>query len=713
MDNSETVTMDYNLVESGSWMIDTSKRYATTIYNYLIADGIPEEGSNKIIQNAAKVLGYCPDPGNDIDCHLTGIVIGKVQSGKTSNFIALTALAFDNGYNHVVVMGGKTNLLVRQNGDRIQEYFKANPEIVVLNSSDHNAYMNATTINQLIRDGKKIIIVTLKHPERIEEIRTKVFCDIELTDAPTLIIDDEGDEASLNTLISKGKKSSTYLAIEKLKNLLRRHAFVSVTATPQANLLISSMDILSPAFGVLVDPGQGYCGLDVFHTPDSKYVVKIPDNESSLLESVPNSFYEALATYFVGCAIFKTRGKNPADKFSMLVHPSQLKIDHSSVKVKTEEIVNQWRMIGQNKSDISFCDLRNRLQKAYDDYKKEGVLALDYFEIEDFAIYAINNCAIHIVNGDSVPKDADKFFDFNIYVGGTMLGRGLTIKGLAVTYIIRTPKGKSNVDTTAQRARWFGYKSSYLDLCRIYAVTKIIKEFRDIREHENDLWETVRDANLQGTHFKDIARIFVLSDNLKMTRSNVAKTKTFVYKPWNIQKSIYLDTDYARSNLAILDSFRSEHAEKLKKVIFGSEASSPYLILEDISYNEVRIDVLEKFLFPNRSALQKEMATKLYTLMHKKGIDPRIDVIWMRDGALSQHDVCDGDITNYMVGRRPDDSKKPTVYAGDRYQFIKTGTMQLQIHMIQDRLTSLVSPALALYIPDQYIEKLTNLVIRR
>ena len=53
-------------------------------------------------------------------------------------------------------------------------------------------------------------------------------------------------------------------------------------------------------------------------------------------------------------------------------------------------------------------------------------------------IQAMNVCGRHKVNGDSVPKGADEIYDYNIYVGGTMLGRGLTLKGLAITYIIRT-----------------------------------------------------------------------------------------------------------------------------------------------------------------------------------------------------------------------------------------------------------------------------------
>ena len=89
------------------------------------------------------------------------------------------------------------------------------------------------------------------------------------------------------------------------------------------------------------------------------------------------------------------------------------------------------------------------------------------------------------------------------------------------------------------------------------------------------------------------------------------------------------------------------------------------------------------------------------------------DVIWMRDGITSVHDVeSDGGVNNYFVGRRPDDYSKPAVYEGDRDQFITPDKFQLQIHMIEDKNTKQVSPMLALYIPKASIEKLTNLVIR-
>lgn len=709
---NQSIGMDYQNEDANVWMIDTSGRYATSIKNYLIADGIPEEGATTIINNAAKVLSFCPDPSSDKEKRLTGIVIGKVQSGKTSNFISLTALAFDNGYSHVVVFGGTKKILVKQNSDRINEYFEGMDDIAVLNTTDHRSILNEKTVSQFIRMGKKVIIVALKTPKQIDFIRNSVFSGSVLSKEVTLIIDDEGDEASLNSLVNKGKKSSTYLAIEKLKAALPRHSFVSVTATPQANLLISSMDILSPEFGVLVDPGKGYCGLDVFHSPSSKYVVEIPETEASLLDDgVPTSFYKALATFFIACGIFEIRGRKPGDKLSMLVHPSQLKVDHKSVFSKTEKVINYWRNLASNKSDIAYGTLKNQLLAAYNEYKSSTNGPFPAFDVvEDKALQAIEFCGLHTVNGDSVPNGADRLYDYNIYVGGAMLGRGLTLKGLAVTYIIRTAKGTSSVDTVQQRARWFGYKQRYLDLCRIFAVKKIIKEFKDIREHENDLWDTVREANLQGTRFKDIARIFVLSDDLRMTRTSVGKTEGYTFKPWNLQRVFQTEQEYAQSNTNVIANFRTIHATTLNTVKFGEGA--PFVIAPAIPLSIVKAELLDKFIFPNNSKLNSGIIGKLSILLGRKGMDPLVDVIWMRDGITSKHKVDDGDIPEYMVGRRPDDYSKPAVYEGDRNAFVEPNVMQLQIHMIEDTNSGEVSPTLAIYLPKEVIEQLTNLVIR-
>ena len=711
---SESFGADYSVnVHSDIWPVALDGEYTTAIYDYLVKDGIPNDGALKIIENAARTLSNCPDPNNTSNCKKTGIVIGKVQSGKTSNFIALTALSFDNGYDITVVLGGTKKILVTQNTGRICDYFEDKKNVLVLDTVDYIGELTSKKILHHIRHGKKIIIVVLKTPAQIKFIRENVFDDSSLTDKPILIIDDEGDEASLNTLIEKGDKSSTYKAIESLKSILNRHCFVSVTATPQANLLINTLDILSPDFGFLMDPGKGYCGLDVFHS-ENTYIKKIPDNESSLLdEGIPDSFRHALSMFFVACAIYKNRGMKPDEKMSMLIHPSQKKADHKAVYNKVYRLIDDWISFTSDKNDLRYAQVKRELVDAYNEYAETTVKQIPPFEnIEDDIIQAINYCGKHKINGDSVFKNADKFYDYNIYVGGTLLGRGVTLKGLTITYIIRTAKGAGTVDTVQQRARWFGYKGKYLDLCRVFAVSKILNEFNHIREHEEDLWNTVREANLQGQDFKSIARIFVLSDDMRMTRTNVAKTDKYIFTPWNKQRVFQNDSSYIQSNINILSTFKETHKESITVQTFGTGA--PYSIIRS-KYSIVFNKILYNFIFPTEGNFNKALLSKLKNLLDNKSIDPDIDVIWMRDqkGNTSKHNIRDDlSIPNYSVGRRPQDTSLPVIYKGDDYQFKDENAMQLQIHMIEDRKTGIISPTLSLYLPSLVISKLTNLVIR-
>ena len=257
----------------------------------------------------------------------------------------------------------------------------------------------------------------------------------------------------------------------------------------------------------------------------------------------------------------------------------------------------------------------------------EGLLPFD--SLEDEIIQVIGSCGIHKINGDSVQNNADEIYDYNIYVGGTMLGRGLTLKGLAITYIIRTAKGVSTVDTVQQRARWFGYKKKYLDLCKIFAVGKIIKEFREIRDHEEDLWETVRQTNSQGTKFKDMARIFTLSDDLKMTRGSVAKTEGYSFKLWNKQRLFQNDEDLIRSNKTILLNARTELASGITTKRFGEGA--PYTIVNDVSFDYVKTQIFDKFSFASGEKFNQGVISKLAVILRRKGLTPKVDIIWMRD----------------------------------------------------------------------------------
>ena len=308
-----------------------------------------------------------------------GIVIGKVQSGKTSNFIALTALAFDNKYNIAVILGGNKNNLLNQNANRIKKYFENvdDEKLVILTTNQNETLLQSDNIKRFIDEGRKVIIVGLKHQKHINKI-TKIFEKTSLSNEPTIIIDDEGDQATLNTKVYSNNMSTIYKSVIELKSKINRHCFISITATPQANILISTVDLLSPDFGILVYPGEEYCGLNEFHGEDQdRYIKIIPENEESLIESngVPLSFYHAFADFFVGGAVRNYRGDN--GKHAMLVHPSQKKIDHKIVIDKISAILNDWREKAEIRlkkiNDISYKSLEEFLKDSYDRYKEDGV----------------------------------------------------------------------------------------------------------------------------------------------------------------------------------------------------------------------------------------------------------------------------------------------------------------------------------------------------
>ncbi len=226
------------------------------------------------------------------------------------------------------------------------------------------------------------------------------------------------------------------------------------------------------------------------------------------------------------------------------------------------------------------------------------------------------------------------------------------------------------------------------------------------------MWDTVKEANIQGEDFKNIVRIFVLSDDLRMTRQNVASADKFTFSFWNKQRILQKDSDYIENNINILCSFKNSHCNDIQIKRYGTGA--PFSIISS-DFLTVYKEILERFILPGESKLNNSLVAKLKTLLSRKDLNPNIDVIWMRDlnGNTSKHHVReDGTIPNYSVGRRPEDYSKPAIYLGDDNQFKKANTMQLQIHMIEDTNSGIISPTLALYLPTEVVSGLTNLVIK-
>lgn len=268
-----------------------------------------EKGAKNIVTNVRSTYNkLMKQLATEHSGNHNSLLVGKVQSGKTSNLELLTALAFDNGYNLLIIFGGYDKDLLRQSTERFGGTFETTGGEEVLYSetpvlfTTNELTKESISINsldpefakRLIEEGRPMIITCLKRPPAMKAA-LKVITKIQevVPGIVPFIIDDEGDQASLNTAKDKARNSTpTYKHIVKIKEVLGNPLYLSVTATPQANIFQSDISALNPASIHTVQPGNGYNGASVYHLSENQIVENVEDAESASLMS--NSLREAI-----------------------------------------------------------------------------------------------------------------------------------------------------------------------------------------------------------------------------------------------------------------------------------------------------------------------------------------------------------------------------------------------------------------------------------
>ncbi|MBP1526627.1 MAG: hypothetical protein H9Q66_01670 [Spiroplasma ixodetis] len=702
-----------------TWVIRTDGFFISKIIEEMKNNKYSKESINIIIQNGVKILSQFPNPMKNEKYEKTGIIIGKVQSGKTSNFITMMGLAFDNNFQICIVLGGNKTNLLKQNVERINNYFKfVEPlQLVILNTETHKDSLNYNTITEFIEEKRKIVIIGLKHQKHINQI-SNIFVTEKLSRIPTIIVDDEGDQATLNTKSSKKNMSMIYKSVLNLKSKITSHCFISITATPQANILIDSLDALSPDFGYLIYPGEGYCGLTTFHGEDqNKYIKVIPENEIGLLDNigVPKSSYEALADFFVSNGIRKYRGD--FGNHALLFHPSQRKVDHVSVVNKLQKILEDWKNKVKYKEDIAYKSIKKYLLNSYNNYIKDGVRVPSFDDLEKFIIDSVTRCSkVYLCNSDTDASVNSKFYKTNIFVGGNMVERGLTIKGLAITYIIRRAKNISNIDNTEQRARWFGYKKEYLDICRVFTTKQIKDDFHFIYEHEEALWDTIQKAQNQSTPFKEIGRVFKNNSKvLRLTRTNVAKTKRLDFDQFKSQNKIILDKNVAIENNILLEKIKDNHKNDLRKIQYNKNQN--HLLLPDLRFSYLKKELFDKYKFPIDGNLSKSFFNALQSGFQHFKIDPKTDIMWVRYQTKEERDInLNGWIESTLMQGQSPNTNSANYYIGDRkLPDNRADRIHVQVHLVKpNKLIDIkyYSPCFVIYLPISITSQLGNLITR-
>lgn len=441
-----------------------------------------------------------------------GLVYGLVQSGKTGVLSVSGAMGADEGYRTVIILTSDNDALYDQTLTRVTEAFPGMDIIGKKDFKDQAAFLKRIKVNASA-------IVATKNSSHLNTL-IENFKHGRVKGLTCLLIDDEADQASLNTLEAKatGQKSGINKLISELRGFFDKNTYLQVTATPQALFLQDPKHAFRPKFTVLSHPGKDYVGGDDFFADGSKLIREFDINDITAITpgpqptptlTLPKSLVKALDTFMVG-ATYK-RKKDADQNCAFLCHVSTRKADH-------KHFVD---LLRKYKTDLAE-DLRTknaktiaRLKLAYDDLAAThpGLAATPFNDLVDAVAFFSPGIAVKLVNGET-DEDVAVNSPYNLFVGGNKLGRGVTIKNLLVSYYGRNPK-KPQADTVLQHARMYGYRRKDIGLLRLFLPPNLYTTFRAIHKMEKGL------RDLIGRNSNETFRGLYVESGLSATRKNV------------------------------------------------------------------------------------------------------------------------------------------------------------------------------------------------
>lgn len=467
-----------------------------------------------------RLLGLLEDPTRKGEWERRGLVIGHVQSGKTSNYIGLISKAADAGYKFIIVIAGIHNNLRTQTQSRIDAGFigrdsgssskahigvgtlrqtRATPVTVTTTESDFNKSVARRFGMELNSLSNPFILVVKKNVSTLQHLYTwlKQLNTPEglekITDIPMLLIDDEADYASINTNKPDLDPTRTNKEIRNILNLFNKRCYVGYTATPFANIFIDPDDthdmlgnnLFPEHFIFSLDPPTNYSGYETLFLDESRrdnYIREIDDAEDYIplrhrngdpIDALPPTLERAIRLFILSRAIRNIRGQH-LRHHSMMINVSRFVRTQGDIRWLTEMYVDRLKKIIRYSYRLPVNDaLKDDVMfELYEDFSAEYATAeVTWQEVQDELNNAASSVQVILVNSRSVDV-----LDYKVYqdeetaltaiaIGGLSLSRGLTLEGLTISYIYRNSK---MYDTLMQMGRWFGYREGYADLCRIY-----------------------------------------------------------------------------------------------------------------------------------------------------------------------------------------------------------------------------------------------------
>ena len=364
-----------------------------------------------------------------------------------------------------------------------------------------------------------------------------------IRDIPLLLIDDEADNASINTKDKAGKDTSAATvsaingSIRKILSSFEKAVYVGYTATPFANIFINpdastdehGRDIFPEHFIINIKPPSNYVGpakvfgldgdtdADIEALPGLPIVHVLraphdfgdgPGDDYSLPECfppkhkidhvptrLPRSLERAIRCFILSCATRRVRGHGRKHS-SMLVHVTRFtSVQGHTARLVLDDLTNLQRRLREGdgkRTAILRDELRDLWENDYVPTSKalgsEAGKAVTWEQVDAELYPAAAKIEVMTINGFAKQvldyKDHEEMGRSVIAIGGDKLSRGLTLEGLSVSYFLRTSK---MYDTLMQMGRWFGYRPGYLDLCRLFTTSELVRWYRHIALAEAEL----------------------------------------------------------------------------------------------------------------------------------------------------------------------------------------------------------------------------------
>jgi hypothetical protein len=459
---------------------------------------------------------------------VTGLVYGRIQSGKTRAMIASTALAFDNGFRISIVMTSNINDLVSQTHF---DFARGLPGVVIFTKDNDLDREVPRTRLHLQRGDGRLLLVCSKGNRSLQNV-ARFLRALAAEAYPAIIFDDEGDQASLDTNIRRRSRSRIEVAPSPInaiiQNALRpavaRHVYVSVTGTPQAVLLQSADSNSRPRFITMLPPGPTYVGGDRFfgeeEPDDNRALIALVDrNEQQQLlarqRPIPPGLRASLLFFLVSAGAVISTGRLPEKGYSYLCHPS-LKNDEQAV---AERKINVFltsvyqAIVGAGDTDHILRDL----QAAHGQLATTLGAATPDFEVVRATMRRyMPSQRLLVINAKVKRQGIDYGRGLNFLIGGNTLGRGIAIHDLLVTYYVREAR-ISQIDTMHQHARMYGYRADTLPYTRLFIPRHLYYRFRDIHRSDQDSREFIE------RHIDELPNTFPIevAFNLRATRQGV------------------------------------------------------------------------------------------------------------------------------------------------------------------------------------------------